>query len=627
MSDKLYCKSLTHLIRLETQEVNIGGVPLGGINPIRVQTMTTTNTNDTELTIEQCIKAIKAGAEYIRITAQGVKEAKNIEFIKKGLVEKEYYTPVIVDIHFNPSAAIEAALHADKVRINPGNYADPRASFKSFEYTDDDYINELKKVEEKLLPLIETCKKRGVPLRIGVNHGSLSDRIMSRYGDTPEGMVQSALEFLRICKKNNFNEIVVSMKASNTRVMVYATRLMVSRMMDEGMIYPLHLGVTEAGDGEDGRIKSAVGIGTLLADGIGDTIRVSLTEDPEFEIPVAKKLVSYFTNRETKPQITEIKSLPYDPFSYSRRKSIGIGKIGNTNPPVVVADLSKKKIISNDDLEVWGWNYNNNSKKWETTSQSADFFIFGDSITTSNENNNEIPIIQLESISSFDPSKSSKNITYIKTNYQELNDNFLKKLDGTDNVILVLETDNSNGFAEQRAAFVKLIQNRINCPVIVSRRYSDSNVETFQLKSSSDLGGLLIDGLGEGIILTAPNIDDKAICSTSFSILQAARTRISKTEYISCPGCGRTLFSLQETVAKIKSRTAHLRNLKIGIMGCIVNGPGEMADADYGYVGAGFGKINLYKGKEVIKKNIPEESAVDELIHLIKENGDWNEPN
>ncbi len=623
MLNTMYCQSISALTRWQTAELDIGGVSLGGNNPIRVQTMTTTNTNDTEATVEQCIKAIAAGAELIRITTQGVKEAKNIEHIKRRLVEMGYNIPVIADIHFNPSAALEAALYADKIRINPGNYTEPRAIFKSFEYSDEEYQNELKKVEEKLIPLIDTCRKRRVPIRIGVNHGSLSDRIMSRYGDTPEGMVHSALEFLRICRKNGFNDIVVSMKASNTRVMVYATRLLVSKMIGEVMNYPLHLGVTEAGDGEDGRIKSAVGIGTLLADGLGDTIRVSLTEDPEVEIPVAKKLVNYFTNRKTEPPVPEIKSLPYNPFEYNRRPSISINDIGGNNPPVVIADLSDKEQVKYSDLEAWGWTYNKQQKSWFKKQQSADYFIFGK--INSIENADKLPMISIsEKLLNGIAIKTDKP-HFTKIKFNELTDELITKIKITESIILILETDNQNGFTEQRAVFIKLMENGILCPVIISRKYSDSDAESFQLKSASDIGGLLIDGLGDGVILTAPKIEDKIICTTSFSILQAARTRTSKTEYISCPGCGRTLFGLQETVAKIRKKTAHLKGLKIGIMGCIVNGPGEMADADYGYVGAGPGKINLYKGKTVVKKNIPEAQAVDELVNLIKENGDWKE--
>ncbi len=627
MANNKYCTSLNDFVRRKTIEVNVGGTPLGGSNPIRVQTMTTTNTNDTIATTEQCIRSFEAGAEYVRITTQGVKEASNLENIKKELIKRGYNIPLVADIHFNPSAAIEAAKHVEKVRINPGNFIDSRAKFESINYTDEEYAIELAKIEEKLLPLVNLCKERGVVMRIGVNHGSLSDRIMSQYGDTPDGMVESALEFLRICKKLKFDNIVISMKSSNTRVMVYAVRLLINRMDAEGMHYPLHLGVTEAGDGEDGRIKSAVGIGTLLADGIGDTIRVSLTEEPEYEIPVAKKLVNYFGNRKSNPTIDEINEPPYNPFEYNRRETISAGNIGANNPPIVVANISNQPIVNEKTLNNWGWFLNTQSNSWERKDVAADYFFVGDAQFEASIKSEQLPIIQSSSIISIDSLKQgvNKNYQLIKLDYSDLkntaNIELLKKINAT----IILSTNNSNGFAEQRAAFIKLIENGIKLPVIVHREYSDDNKENFQLKSASDIGALLIDGFGDGIMLTAPNIADNDICSTAFTILQAARTRISKTEYISCPGCGRTLFNLQQTLQRVKSTTAQLKGLKIGVMGCIVNGPGEMADADYGYVGAGPGRITLYKGKEVVKKNIPEENAIEELINVIKENGDWKE--
>ncbi len=627
MANNKYWISLNDFARRKTIEVNVGGTPLGGSNPIRVQTMTTTNTNDTIATAEQCIRAFEAGAEYVRITTQGVKEASNLENIKKELIKRGYNIPLVADIHFNPSAAIEAAKHVDKVRINPGNFVDSRAKFENVNYTNEEYAVELAKIEEKLIPLISLCKERGVVMRIGVNHGSLSDRIMSRYGDTPDGMVESALEFLRICRKLKFDDIVISMKSSNTRVMVYAVRLLINRMDAEGMHYPLHLGVTEAGDGEDGRIKSAVGIGTLLADGIGDTIRVSLTEEPEYEIPVAKKLVEYYNNRKSNPAIEDIKELPYNPFEYNRRETISAGNIGANNPPIVIANISNQTIFNEKTLNNWGWFLNTQSNRWERKDVAADYFFVGDTQIETSINAEQLPIIQSSSIISIESLKQgvNKNYQLIKLDYSDLNNTanieLLKKINAT----IILSTNNSNGFAEQRAAFIKLIENGIKLPVIVHREYSDDDKENLQLKSASDFGALLIDGLGDGVMLTAPKISDSDICSTAFTILQAARTRISKTEYISCPGCGRTLFNLQQTLQKVKSTTAQLKGLKIGVMGCIVNGPGEMADADYGYVGAGPGRITLYKGKEVVKKNIPEENAIEELINVIKENGDWKE--
>ncbi len=608
MTNNKYCITYSDYIRRKSIEVNIGGTPMGGNNPVRVQTMTTTNTNDTLATVEQCIRAAMAGAEYVRITTQGVKEASNLENIKHELINRGFNIPLVADVHFNPAAALEAAKHVEKVRINPGNFVDPRAKFENINYTNEEYSQELNRIEEKIIPLLEICSKRKVALRIGVNHGSLSDRIMSRYGDTPDGMVESALEFLRICRKHRFDDIVISMKSSNTRVMVHAVRLLINRMNQENMHYPLHLGVTEAGDGEDGRIKSAVGIGTLLSDGIGDTIRVSLTEEPENEIPVAQKLVSYFNNRQTNPRINHIDDLPYNPYSYLRRETININNIGSSNPPVVVADLSNQKNINEAILNQWGWYFQ--KKTWKRNDIAADYFWVDNAQLYSTIDTDGLPIIT--------------NLKQI--NYRNLvNTELLNRLKEDSESILILETSNTNGFAEQRAAFILLMEAGVNLPVIIHRNYSDSNKEDFQLKSASDFGALLIDGFGDGVMITAPLIPDNEICSTAFTILQAARTRISKTEYISCPGCGRTLYNLQQTLQKIKTHTSQLKGLKIGVMGCIVNGPGEMADADYGYVGAGPGRITLYKGKEVVKKNIPEENAIEELINVIKENGDWKE--
>lgn len=624
MSNKRYCENLTRLERLKTPLVSIGGMMLGNGYPIRVQTMATTNTNDTDATVNQCIRSVKAGAEFFRITAPSLKEAKNLAEIKEELLKKDIQIPLVADIHFNPEVALEAALHVEKVRINPGNFVDPRAKFDSFEYTDQEYIAELAKVEARFIPLLNLCRQRSVAIRIGVNHGSLSDRIMSRYGDTPAGMVESAMEFLRICHKHRFTNVVISMKASNTRIMVQSTRLLVNRMMEEKMVYPLHLGVTEAGEGDDGRIKSAVGIGTLLADGIGDTIRVSLTEDPEFEIPVAKKLVAYFEHRNTEPTIPEINNLPFDPFSYNRRRTRPIGIIGGNNPPVVIPNLSTKKSVNINDLAEWGWNYNSTIQEWSRTEQSADYLFFGEADASTIDKLKDLPIVT-SIVNSIESIKDSTQPIFFSMDQSSLTDSLISKIKKRKNLVLLLNTSNTNGYADQRAAFVKLINSGVENPVIIQRDYIDSDIETFQLKSAADIGALIIDGLGDGVMISANKISQNIICSTAFSILQAARTRTTKTEYISCPGCGRTLFNLQETVAKIKTATGHLKGLKIGVMGCIVNGPGEMADADYGYVGMGNGKVSLYKGKEVQKKSISEDTAVEELINLIKENGDWKD--
>lgn len=633
MASFKYCESLSTYKRRKSIEVKVGKTPLGGSNPVRVQTMTTTNTNDTIATVEQCIRAAAAGAEYVRITTQGVKEASNLENIKRELIARGYNIPLVADVHFNPAAALEAAKHVEKVRINPGNFVDPRAKFESLSYTDQEYQQELERIEEKFLPLLEICNQRNVALRIGVNHGSLSDRIMSKYGDTPDGMVESALEFLRICKKHKFSDVVISMKSSNTRVMVHAVRLLISRMNDENMHYPLHLGVTEAGDGEDGRIKSAVGIGTLLADGIGDTIRVSLTEEPENEIPVAQKLVAYFQSRETFPEIEQIENIPYNPFEYSRCKTIELDNIGFSNPPVVIANLKEHQTITESTLKAWGWILERSTNKWKTNDIAADYFIADKNKVEKSLPVDDLPIISIDSkrfrlltAQEYKNQKFDCETKFVQVSIDDFADsNLINLLQNETKAVLILETKNTNGFAEQRAAFILLLKNNVNLPVIVSRMYSDSDKESFQLKSASDLGALLIDGLGDGIIISAPSIRDNDICSTAFTILQAARTRVSKTEFISCPGCGRTLFNLQQTLQKVKESTSQLKGLKIGVMGCIVNGPGEMADADYGYVGAGPGRITLYKGKEVVKKNIPEGDAINELINLIKENGDWKE--
>ena len=622
----IYVKNLTKYIRRETKEVLVGNIPIGGINPIRVQTMTTTDTNNTDATVEQCIRAINAGAELIRITTQGTREASNLQNIKQELVGRGYNTPLVADVHFNPAAALEAAMHVEKVRINPGNFVDPRAKFVDVSFTEQEYKVEIERIEQKLIPLIDLCKARNVAIRVGVNHGSLSDRIMSRYGDTPLGMVESAMEFLRIFRKHNFNSLVISMKASNTRVMVQAVRLMVATMNAEGMSYPLHLGVTEAGDGEDGRIKSAVGIGALLADGIGDTIRVSLTEEPENEIPVAKKLVNYFGNRVTSPELKSIESLPYNPYEYNRRVTNEVNGIGGANPPRVFA-FSDGIFSANIPIS-WGWHYNETNGTWQSTDNAPDFLLIPNFKQSGKFDGLPIvsefsPDFRLLKVDDYLHQQLSAPVLLSVEYADVLNEKLLQALKGDANVVLLLSTANSNGFVEQRAAIVELMRYGIKCPVVVARNYSDSEREDFLLKAAADLGGLLIDGLVDGIMITSPVQPPDVVRNTAFGILQAARTRITKTEYIACPGCGRTLFNLQQTLQRVRSATSHLKGLKIGVMGCIVNGPGEMADADYGYVGAGHGKITLYKGKEVVKKNIPEEQAIEELVNLIKENGDW----
>jgi (E)-4-hydroxy-3-methylbut-2-enyl-diphosphate synthase len=659
MTTELYCNSLTTYSRYKTRVVTIGNVPLGGNNPIRVQSMTTTDTMNTIATVEQSIRMIEAGCEYVRITAPSLKEAQNLENIKKELKARGYTTPLIADIHFTPNAAELAARIVEKVRVNPGNYADKK-KFESIDYTDSAYELELERIRERFTPLVKICKEYGTAMRIGTNHGSLSDRILSRYGDTPLGMVESALEFLRICEDNNYYNIVLSMKASNTQVMVQAYRLLIQKMQLLGMNYPLHLGVTEAGEGEDGRIKSAVGIGTLLEDGIGDTVRVSLTEDPEFEIPVAKALIERYTKRNSHKTIPEIQhptsnipNLPYSPYDYKRRQTTEVVNIGATNVPRVIADFSTKQSITPATFFAVGYNYSVPSDKWNLTDQACDYIYVGN-----NTVDFEIPGT-LGIIYNSEQWKQLKNTTrsyplftaneYLKTdkksdvlNFVIIDIDFILKQFNNSTVqqfnnnktVLVFETSNEHGMAEQRRMFVELMNtSSLSCgegwgevPVIIKRNYSNLSEEAFQLHASTDIGALLLDGFGDGVWIEQNNCTSpKNINATAFGILQATRTRISKTEYISCPSCGRTLFDLQETTAKIRKRTDHLKGVKIGIMGCIVNGPGEMADADYGYVGTGVGKITLYKGREVVERNINSEKAVDALVDLIKKHGDWVE--
>jgi (E)-4-hydroxy-3-methylbut-2-enyl-diphosphate synthase len=647
----IYCNSLTQYSRFITREVNIGGVKMGGTQPIRVQSMTTAFTMDTKASVAQSIRMIDAGCEYVRITAPSIKEAQNLAEIKKGLAEKGYHTPLVADIHFTPNAAELAAKIVEKVRVNPGNYADKK-KFEEIDYTPEAYEKELARIKKKFAPLVEICKANGTAMRIGTNHGSLSDRIMSWYGDTPKGMVESAMEFIRICREMDFHELVISMKSSNTQVMVQAYRLLVQTMVSEGMNYPLHLGVTEAGDGEDGRIKSAVGIGTLLEDGLGDTIRVSLTEEPEFEIPVAQALAQRYEQRKSVPaDAVEVPDfeIPVDfsPFEYRKRASAELNTfIGGHQVPRVVLDLSDQNLKDAQILAPAGYNYSSILDKYNMGDQSIDFAYLGDELPSFNFPGN---LKQLYNYKTWLSLKSKMNChplfslkEYLTATEKDKSLNLVsvcnKDLDGDDfanlpfdnTLVFVLETDEEHGMADQRAFFFKLMNAGIDTPVIVKRSYSFDDSDSLaqnelktQLYGATDLGALLLDGLGDGIWLDAPQVSTKFRVSTSFGILQATRSRISKTEYISCPSCGRTQFDLQETTQMIRSKTDHLKGVKIGIMGCIVNGPGEMADADYGYVGTGPGKITLYRSKEVVKKNVNSENALDELINIIKEDGVW----
>ena len=642
ITNNTYSESLSEYKRFKTREVSVGGVTLGGSAPIRLQSMTTTDTMDTQGTVEQSIRMIEAGCEIVRITAPSKREAENLAAIQKDLRARGYDQPICADIHFTPNAAEIAARIVGKVRINPGNYADKK-KFQTIDYTDASYEAELDRIRKRFTPLILICKEEGTAMRIGTNHGSLSDRIMSRYGDSPLGMVESALEFLRICEDESFHDIVLSMKASNTQVMVQAYRLLVNRMIEAGMNYPLHLGVTEAGDGEDGRIKSAVGIGTLLEDGLGDTVRVSLTEEPEYEIPVCRALVERYSDRTTEP-IPDVGESPVNPFEYSRRESHEVLNIGAKKVPIVMADYSLKTEIKPANLFPVGYQYSVPLDKWNLSEMACDYVFVGEN-TVDFQIPGTLGIVQMYSTWKEDgvskerhypflnpeqylaPGERSDKLNFVYACLKDLTDEMMAKIKADPTAVLLIDTYNPHGMAEERALFIKLMNAEMSTPVVIGKAYENLSEDQIQLYAATDMGGLLIDGLGDGIFIAAENSGaDVHINRLGFGILQATRTRISKTEYISCPSCGRTLFDLQETTARISERTNHLKGVKIGIMGCIVNGPGEMADADYGYVGTGVGKISLYKEKEVVRRAIPAKEAVDSLIDLIKEHGDWVEP-
>ncbi|MBC7408855.1 MAG: (E)-4-hydroxy-3-methylbut-2-enyl-diphosphate synthase [Arcicella sp.] len=659
-----YANSLTEYSRRKTITVNIGDIPMGSDFPIRVQSMTTIDTMDTLGSVEQTIRMIESGCEYVRITAPSVKEAQNLEIIRKELRIRGYNVPLVADIHFTPNAAELAARLVEKVRINPGNYADKKR-FENIDYTEASYRDELDRIRAKFLPLVNICKEYGTAMRIGTNHGSLSDRILSRYGDTPLGMVESALEFLRICEDENYYNIVLSMKASNTQVMVEAYRLLCKKLHDEGLkAYPLHLGVTEAGEGEDGRIKSAVGIGTLLEDGLGDTVRVSLTEDPEFEAPVARALIDRYTKRRDEsnpiPTFTYNSSFithnssdsPINPFQYHRRQTHEVANFGGHNVPRVIADYSQIEIIEHDDLKSVGHYYIPLPDKWTMNDLGADYIYTGknpakymlpmglreildfDVWNQAEDKINKYPLLNIEQFKQVVIKHDALN--FVKLAFADLSIDLIEELKRpqNQNIVFCIETENTHAMPELRRIFFEFINNQITTPVVIVRKYEVLPQSDFQLFSATDCGGLLIDGFGDGIMLKLPDYSNKSklldlsksFNSTAFGILQAARTRMSKTEYISCPSCGRTLFDLQETTALIRKRTEHLKGVKIGIMGCIVNGPGEMADADYGYVGVGKDKIALYRGQNVIKKSVHSDNAVNELIDIIKEDGVWFEP-
>ncbi|MAJ51454.1 MAG: 4-hydroxy-3-methylbut-2-en-1-yl diphosphate synthase [Flammeovirgaceae bacterium] len=637
-----YAKSLTRYERRLTRVVNIGEVPIGGSFPIRVQSMTTIDTMDTKGSVDQCIRMIESGCDYVRITTPSIKEAKNLTEIKRSLREKGFQTPLIADIHFTPNAAELAARIVEKVRINPGNYADKK-KFVTIDYTENTYQAELDRIRTKFSPLVSICKEYGTAMRIGTNHGSLSDRILSRYGDTPLGMVESALEFIRICEDLNYFDLVLSMKSSNPQVMVQAYRLLVAKLKGEGLqSYPLHLGVTEAGEAEDGRIKSSVGIGTLLEDGLGDTIRVSLTEAPEAEAPVAKILIDQLIKRKNPIDLLPVIDSPIDPYRYTRRETYEVINFGSQNVPRVISDFSKKKNIDIKSLKSVGHFYLTELDKWGMNDLGCDYIYTGDHVLDFMLPNGLKQIVNYDLFKNLSErdhiypllienqlinlTEVENYFSFILINADTIEDKVIHQLKGLTQSIIILESCASNVFHSSRNAMIKLMKAGIQSPIVFKYHFVGYSEETFRINLATNFGGLFIDGLGDGMLMSADNLDTELINKTVFGTLQAARTRMTKTEYISCPSCGRTLFDLQETTAMIRKKTDHLKGIKIGIMGCIVNGPGEMADADYGYVGSGKEKITLYKGQEVIKKAVPAENALDELIKLIKDNGEWVEP-
>jgi (E)-4-hydroxy-3-methylbut-2-enyl-diphosphate synthase len=654
---QFYCESLTEYKRLKTREVKIGDLLLGNFHPIRIQTMTTTDTMDTIATVEQSIRCIEAGSELVRITAPSKREAENLLNIKNELRRRGYNTSLVADIHFTPNAAEIAARIVEKVRINPGNYVDKK-KFEQLEYTDAEYAEEIDRIRDRFTPLLKICKEYGTAMRIGTNHGSLSDRIMSRYGDTPMGMVESAMEFLRIARDESYHNIMLSMKSSNPQVMVQAYRLLVKTMFDEFKeCYPLHLGVTEAGDGEDGRIKSAIGIGTLLEDGIGDTIRVSLTEDPEFEIPVCKGLVKRYSlpNPSKGGALAQaFTRLPYSPFDYKRRETFVVDNIGGKHVPVVIADFSKFEKITHKDLRSIGYTYDEATDKWNIGDAAADYIfckqvldfalpgtlkvlLFQETWIKVNDKEKYVPLFDAPQYLDEKIEKSNR-LNFVMIDYawdeyhSEAGQKLLSILNEDKTAVICFSSPNTNAVQNIRSLFIDIVNKGLQNPVIVICDSAHSTTDESLVHYAVETGALLLDGFSDGICLgyhygnknIAPQT--KLLNSIAFGILQATRTRISKTEYISCPSCGRTLFDLQETTAKIRAVTNHLKGVKIAIMGCIVNGPGEMADADFGYVGSGPGKITLYKGKDIVKRNVNSDIAVDELVNLLKENDAWVEP-
>lgn len=619
--------------RRPASTINVGAIRMGGDNPIRLQSMTTTDTNDTEACVAQAERIIQAGGEIVRLTTQGKREAENLRNINMALRSKGYDTPLVADVHFNANVADVAALYAEKVRVNPGNYVDPGRTFKTLEYTDEEYAEEIKKIDKRFVPFLHICKENHTAVRIGVNHGSLSDRIMSRYGDTPEGIVESCMEFLRICQRENFNDVVISIKASNTVVMVQAMRLLVREMEKEGMNYPLHLGVTEAGEGEDGRIKSAVGIGALLADGIGDTIRVSLSEEPEAEIPVARHLVDYLSMHAGHLHIPGEQAPEFDYIRPERRKTHAVGNIGGENVPVVISSRmqpDRVDVVSNMDM-IPDYLYVGTTLPQKLNPKRryiVDYTLYSELLENGGSApDNVFPIFPFNATPILTVLPAA--VKFLVLPYGAPSDEYIPCLKNNPNVVVVSMSNHQNKLGEQRALVHEMMCNGLQNPVVFAQMYRHSEAEKgeFQIEAAADMGALMIDGLTDGVwLMNDGDIPVEEIDATAFGVLQAARLRTSKTEYISCPGCGRTLYDLRSTIARIREATKDMKGLKIGIMGCIVNGPGEMADADFGYVGAGPGKISLYRKKVCVEKNIPEEEAVARLLQLIEKETKGNPP-
>jgi len=618
--EPLYCEDLFNYHRNPTRKVEVGTKAIGGDAPIQIQSMTTTNSLDTAATASQVMSILDAGADIVRITTQGRREAHNLKPIKQIIRDKGYSAPLVADIHFNPNAAEIAAGNVEKVRINPGNFSGGAKKFNLLNYSEEEYNAELQIAQKKLTPLLNICKENHTAIRIGTNHGSLSDRIMSRYGDTPKGMVAACMEYLRLCEEQNFHDIVLSIKASNTRIMVHTVRLLVVAMKKENMNYPLHLGVTEAGSEDEGRIKSAVGSGALLSDGLGDTIRVSLTEDPEKEVPVATKLVNYINGRKGHEEISSVPVSQFTPFEYNRRKTHDVLNIGGEHTPVVISNVSNELTLKGEQKA----DYLSIKRPDDIKNHYQKYIIPFAAWKSANTTPNTYPILTPQELLG---TPELPTHCFLSISYPELNNELIAKLKVNKNIIILLNSGHINMPIEQRAFILKMINAALTHPIILHNQYEEDEAEDLHIKSGADAGLLFLDGFADGLLLTNKGrLPHSEVINTAFGILQSSRVRFTKTEFISCPGCGRTLFDLQETTKEVKARTAHLKGLKIGIMGCVVNGVGEMADADYGYIGSGPDTVSLFKKRDLIQRNLPRKEAVEELINLIKEHGDWVEP-